>query len=228
MYQFSYAEIMEEGVAVSKDRERQVLDRSIALLKAAMTSDGGNQSRQAIEAIYFTRRVWLRFIEDLGDPENQLEAELRANLISIAIWILKEVEKIRKRESSNFQGIIDITTIGAGGGSIASVTPSGALKVGPQSAGADPGPASYGKGGEMPTVTDANLVLGRLPETLAGGALALDTEAAREAVRQHIAGPLGLSIEEAAMGIIRIVDEHMLGALRVVSVQRGQVRCIVR
>ncbi|EYR80392.1 MULTISPECIES: flagellar biosynthesis regulator FlaF [unclassified Shinella] len=111
MYQFSYAEIMEEGVAVSKDRERQVLDRSIALLKAAMASDGGNQSREAIEAIYFTRRVWIRFIEDLGDSENQLEAELRANLISIAIWILKEIEKIRKRESSNFQGIIDITTI---------------------------------------------------------------------------------------------------------------------
>ena len=111
MYQFSYAEIMEEGVAVSKDRERQVLDRSIALLKAAMASDGGNQGREAVEAIYFTRRVWIRFIEDLGDSENQLEAELRANLISIAIWILKEVEKIRKRESSNFQGIIDITTI---------------------------------------------------------------------------------------------------------------------
>lgn len=111
MYQFSYAEIMEEGVAVSKDRERQVLDRSIALLKAAMASDGGNQSREAIEAIYFTRRVWIRFIEDLGDSENQLQAELRANLISIAIWILKEIEKIRKRESSNFQGIIDITTI---------------------------------------------------------------------------------------------------------------------
>ncbi|KNY14827.1 flagellar biosynthesis regulator FlhF [Shinella sp. SUS2] len=111
MYQFSYAEIMEEGVAVSKDRERQVLDRSIALLKAAMASDGGNQSREAIEAIYFTRRVWIRFIEDLGDSENQLEAELRANLISIAIWILKEIEKLRKRESSNFQGIIDITTI---------------------------------------------------------------------------------------------------------------------
>ncbi len=111
MYQFSYAEIMEEGVAVSKDRERQVLDRSIGLLKAAMASDGGNQSREAIEAIYFTRRVWIRFIEDLGDSENQLEAELRANLISIAIWILKEIEKIRKRESSNFQGIIDITTI---------------------------------------------------------------------------------------------------------------------
>jgi len=111
MYQFSYAEIMEEGVAVSKDRERQVLDRSIALLKAAMVADGGTYGKASVEAIYFTRRVWIRFIEDLGNPENQLGDELRANLISIAIWILKEVEKIRKRESNNFQGIIDITTI---------------------------------------------------------------------------------------------------------------------
>jgi flagellar biosynthesis activator protein FlaF len=111
MYQFSYAEIMEEGVAVSKDRERQVLDRSIALLQTAMASSGGTYGKESVEAIYFTRRVWIRFIEDLGNPENQLEDELRANLISIAIWILKEVEKIRKRESTNFQGIIDITTI---------------------------------------------------------------------------------------------------------------------
>ena len=110
MYQFSYAEIMEEGVSVSKDRERQVLDRSIALLKAAMAS-GESYGKETVEAVYFTRRVWIRFIEDLGNPENQLEEELRANLISIAIWILKEVEKIRKRESSNLQGIIDITTI---------------------------------------------------------------------------------------------------------------------
>ena len=110
MYQFSYAEIMEEGVSVSKDRERQVLDRSVALLKAAMAS-GESYGKETVEAVYFTRRVWIRFIEDLGNPENQLEEELRANLISIAIWILKEVEKIRKRESSNFQGIIDITTI---------------------------------------------------------------------------------------------------------------------
>ena len=110
MYQFSYAEIMEEGVTVSKDRERQVLDRSIALLQAAMAS-GEGYGKETVEAVYFTRRVWIRFIEDLGNPENQLEEELRANLISIAIWILKEVEKIRKRESTNFQGIIDITTI---------------------------------------------------------------------------------------------------------------------
>ncbi|WLS04322.1 flagellar biosynthesis regulator FlaF [Shinella oryzae] len=109
MYQFSYAEIMEEGVAVSKDRERQVLERSIALLKAAVAA--GTYGKEAVEAVYFTRRVWIRFIEDLGNPENELEDELRANLISIAIWILKEIEKIRKRESENFQGIIDITTI---------------------------------------------------------------------------------------------------------------------
>ncbi|MDO9418253.1 flagellar biosynthesis regulator FlaF [Pararhizobium sp.] len=109
MYQFSYAEIMEDGVADSKDRERQVLSRSIDLLSAAKNQRG--YSREAIEAVYYTRRVWIRFIEDLRTPENQLDNELRANLISIAIWILNETEKIRKRESSNFQGIIDITTI---------------------------------------------------------------------------------------------------------------------
>jgi len=111
MYQFSYAEIMEEGVAVSKDRERQVLERSITLLEEARDANGGQYGKEAVEAVYFTRRVWIRFIEDLGNPENELADELRANLISIAIWILKELEKIRKRESSNFQGIIDITTI---------------------------------------------------------------------------------------------------------------------
>jgi N-methylhydantoinase A len=117
--------------------------------------------------------------------------------------------------------IIDITTIGAGGGSIASVSPSGALRVGPQSAGAEPGPACYGRGGTVPTVTDANLVLGRLPLTLAGGAVQLDLEAARKAIETHVAIPLDLPVEAAALGIIRIVDEGMLGALRVVSVQRG-------
>ncbi len=76
--------------------------------------------------------------------------------------------------------IIDITTIGAGGGSIALVSPSGALQVGPQSAGAEPGPACYGRGGTLPTVTDANLVLGRLPLALAGGAVQLDLDAARK------------------------------------------------
>jgi N-methylhydantoinase A len=117
--------------------------------------------------------------------------------------------------------IIDITTIGAGGGSIASVAASGALRVGPQSAGSEPGPVCYGRGGTSPTVTDANLVLGRLPVELAGGAVRLDVAAARTAIEAHIARPLGLTVDAAALGIVRIVDENMLGALRVVSVQRG-------
>ena len=109
MYQFSYAEIMEDGVADAKDRERQALDRSIELLIAAR--DEGSYSRITIEALFYTRRVWIRFIEDLKQPDNELTNELKADLISIAIWILKECEKVRKRESSNFQGIIDVTTI---------------------------------------------------------------------------------------------------------------------
>jgi N-methylhydantoinase A len=117
--------------------------------------------------------------------------------------------------------IVDITTIGAGGGSIAAVSPAGALRVGPQSAGSEPGPVCYSRGGEFPTVTDANLVLGRLPDELAGGAVRLDRQAARRAISMLIAQPLGLSVEDAALGIVRIVDENMLGALRVVSVQRG-------
>lgn len=117
--------------------------------------------------------------------------------------------------------IVDITTIGAGGGSIAHVSPSGALRVGPESAGADPGPACYGRGGTQATVTDANLVLGRLPTGLAGGEIVLDVTRARRAIADHVADPLDLSVEEAAYGVLRIVNENMLGALRVVSVQRG-------
>ena len=109
MYQFSYADIQTDSVADAKDRERQLLSRSIDLLTAAAAA--GSDSMEAIEALHFTNRVWTTFVEDLGSSDNALPKELRANLISIAIWILKEVDKIRKRESSNFQGIIDITTI---------------------------------------------------------------------------------------------------------------------
>ena len=115
---------------------------------------------------------------------------------------------------------VDVRTVGAGGGSIAHVPMTGALRVGPQSAGADPGPAAYKRGGEEPTVTDANVVLGHLPPRLLGGEMSLDVEASRNAVKK-IADALGLSIEEAAQGIIDIVNENMFGALRLVSVQRG-------
>jgi N-methylhydantoinase A len=117
---------------------------------------------------------------------------------------------------------VNVHTVGAGGGSIAHVPElTKALRVGPQSAGADPGPASYGRGGADPTVTDANVVLGHLPPRLLGGEMELDVEAARASV-QTIADAMGLgSAEEAAEGILAIVNENMAGALRLVSVQRG-------
>jgi len=117
--------------------------------------------------------------------------------------------------------MVDMHTIGAGGGSIAMVDVGGLLNVGPQSAGANPGPACYGKGGEQPTVTDANLVLGRLrADGFLGKGMRLDICASQQAM-QKVASPLGLSIEEAALGVIRIANEHMVRALRTISVQRG-------
>lgn len=117
--------------------------------------------------------------------------------------------------------MVDMHTIGAGGGSIAFLDEGGLLRVGPASAGADPGPACYGRGGRAPTVTDANLVLGRLPvDGFLGGRMRLDRAAAAQALT-GIAGPLGLGIEDAAVGIVRIANEHMAQALRVISVQRG-------
>src|SRR5919199_5338828 len=116
---------------------------------------------------------------------------------------------------------VDVHSVGAGGGSIAFLSASGALQIGPDSAGADPGPAAYGRGGESPTVTDANVVLHRIPPGLElGGTLQLDEEAARRAV-QKVADPLGLSVEDAAEAILDIVNENMHAALRVVSVERG-------
>ena len=117
--------------------------------------------------------------------------------------------------------MVDIRTIGAGGGSIARVSAAGALLVGPDSAGAQPGPACYGRGGSEPTVTDAHLVLGHLPPYLLNGAFALDVEAARRAIATRIAEPLKLTLLDAARGILAIVNHHMVGAVRLVSVERG-------
>lgn len=117
--------------------------------------------------------------------------------------------------------MVDIHTIGAGGGSIARVSAAGALTVGPESAGAVPGPVSYGRGGTEPTVTDAHLVLGHLPERLLAGEMKIDIDAARRAIEEKIARPLGLPVHEAARGILQVVNNNMLGAIRVVSVERG-------
>ena len=118
--------------------------------------------------------------------------------------------------------VIELAEIGAGGGSIAWVDTGGALRVGPVSAGADPGPVAYGRGGTEPTVTDANLVLGRLgAESLLGGELKLDVDAAKQAIRERCADRLGLDVTTAAYGIIEIANAAMASALRLMSVQRG-------
>ena len=117
--------------------------------------------------------------------------------------------------------MLDIATIGCGGGSIAEVSPYGSLTVGPASAGADPGPVCYGRGATRPTVTDANLVLGRVNTQIAGGQLTLDRDAAVWAIDVSIASPLGLEISAAAIGILKIADNAMVGAIRNISVERG-------
>jgi flagellar protein FlaF len=109
MYQFSYADIQTDSIADAKDRERQLLTRSIDLLAAARRK--GLPSREAIEAIHFLNRVWTSFIEDLGSPENELPIELRANLISIGLWLLREAEEVRQGRSDNFEGLIEVSQI---------------------------------------------------------------------------------------------------------------------
>jgi N-methylhydantoinase A len=118
--------------------------------------------------------------------------------------------------------MLDIHVIGAGGGSIAEIDAAGAMKVGPQSAGAEPGPVAYGRGGTRPTITDANLCLGRLdPAMLLGGRMRIDMAAARAVIEATIARPLRLSLEEAAHGVIQIANANMSRAIRSVSVEKG-------
>ncbi|MHB2263926.1 flagellar biosynthesis regulator FlaF [Aliihoeflea sp. PC F10.4] len=109
MYQFAYADIQTDSVADARDREKQVLARSIDLLIEAR--DAGTPSAKAIEAIYFMNRVWTAFIEDLGSAENALPKELRANLISIGLWLLREGEEIRQGRSDNYDGLIEVSEI---------------------------------------------------------------------------------------------------------------------
>ncbi|RME43764.1 MAG: hydantoinase/oxoprolinase family protein, partial [Chloroflexi bacterium] len=118
--------------------------------------------------------------------------------------------------------MVDVHAIGAGGGSIAWIDRGDALNVGPMSAGADPGPACYGLGGQEPTVTDANLVLGRLnPDYFLGGEMALHPELARRAIETRVAQPLGMSVEEAADGIVRLVNANMVKGISVSSIEKG-------
>jgi N-methylhydantoinase A len=117
---------------------------------------------------------------------------------------------------------VDVHSVGAGGGSIAWIDKGGALQVGPQSAGSEPGPACYDQGGAEPTCTDANVVLGYInPEYFLGGRREINPELSHAAIQEHAADPLELSVEEAAHGIFRIINHNMVDAIRVVSIERG-------
>jgi N-methylhydantoinase A/oxoprolinase/acetone carboxylase beta subunit len=142
---------------------------------------------------------------------------IHENQIRHKHWLDNEVGGFHLRTS-----MVDISAIGAGGGSIAYVDRGGMLQVGPRSAGADPGPACYGLGGEDATVTDAQLVLGRLSEdSFLGGRMTISRADAAEMIRKRIAEPLGMSVEEAAAGIIRIATAHMTQAIELNSVRKG-------
>ncbi|MDZ5649474.1 hydantoinase/oxoprolinase family protein [Nitrospirillum sp. BR 11828] len=156
--------------------------------------------------------------------KNILTLDVGGTSTDVALIENLEPRRVRTTEVGHLSvraSSLDVKTVGAGGGSIAYVPElTKALRVGPQSAGAVPGPVAYGKGGTLPTVTDANVVLGYLPEALLGGTFTLDREGARRAV-QTIADALGIGLMEAARGIIDIVNENMFGALRMISVQQG-------
>jgi len=207
-------------------------DAGMAGKLALLRSDGGLMSSEKSEehpvsllmsgpaggvtgALWVGRNAGIRNILTLDVGGTSTDVALIENLEPRRVRTT-EVGHLSVRASS-----VDVKTVGAGGGSIAYVPElTGALRVGPQSAGAIPGPVAYGKGGTLPTVTDANVVLGYLPEALLGGTFQLDRAGAKAAV-QTIADALGIGLFEAARGIIDIVNENMFGALRMISVQQG-------
>lgn len=159
------------------------------------------------------------------DRENLICTDVGGTSFDVGLVIDGEIQTRQTstvQQYSLHQLSVDIDSIGSGGGSIAWIDDGGALRVGPKSAGADPGPACYGQGGERPTVTDADLLLGYInPEYFLGGRRDLDVEAAREAMREHVAEPLDMSVEEAAAGVFEIVNGAMADLLRQMTVERG-------
>ncbi len=199
---------------------------------ALLRSDGGLMSSEKSEehpvsllmsgpAGGVTGAIW---VGKNAGISNILTLDVGGTSTDVALIENLEARRVRTTEVGHLSvrvSALDVKTVGAGGGSIAYVPElTGALRVGPQSAGAVPGPVAYGKGGELPTVTDANVVLGYLPEALLGGTFKLDRQGAKRAV-QTIADALGIDLYAAARGIIDIVNENMFGALRMISVQQG-------
>jgi N-methylhydantoinase A len=161
--------------------------------------------------------------QQAGQP-NSISIDMGGTSFDVSLSYQGEIRRTQESEIERLPvkvPMVDIHTLGAGGGSVAWIDPGGALRVGPRSAGAVPGPACYGNSGTQATVTDANLALGRLATSLLGGTMTLDVDLARKAIKERIADPLGLSVEEAAEGIIQVVNASMVKGIRVVSVSKG-------
>ncbi|MEC3911489.1 hydantoinase/oxoprolinase family protein [Sphingobium sp. CR2-8] len=212
-----------------RDRLR---DSGMAGQLSLLRSDGGLMSSESSEeqpvallmsgpAGGVTGALW---VGKNAGIRNILTLDVGGTSTDVALIENLEARRVRTTEVGHLSvraSALDVKTVGAGGGSIAYVPElTKALRVGPQSAGAVPGPVAYGKGGTLPTVTDANVVLGYLPEALLGGTFKLDKAGSEKAV-QTIADALGIGLYEAARGIIDIVNENMFGALRMISVQQG-------
>ncbi len=198
-----------------------------------MKSSGGVASAQAIadkcvETVLSGPAGGVRAVVQLASTsthKNLIAADMGGTSFDVAVVTNAQAGHARETQIAGHPlrtPMLDLHTIGAGGGSIAWVDAGGALRVGPQSAGAMPGPACYGRGGELPTVTDANLILGRLvaDSRLAGG-MQLDLDAARRSVDTRVARPLGMTVEHAATGILRVVNTAMTAAIRKITIERG-------
>ena len=214
-----------------KGIQEKLADANLKLTVNIVRSDGGVMSIEAAKKSPVSTllsgpsggAVAAAYVGQLAGFQNILGFDMGGTSTDVCVSMNGEPNIVRETRVGYYPvkaSSVDVRTIGAGGGSIAHVPMTGALRVGPQSAGADPGPAAYKKGGEEPTVTDANVVLGHLPPSLLGGEMSLDVEASRNAVKK-VADAMNLSIEATAQGIIDIVNENMFGALRLVSVQRG-------
>ena len=219
-------------VLYMKNFESSIKEKRFGGALSIVRSDGGAMSTEAVAARPIqialsgpsggvTGSAYLA--REIGVPDI-LTFDMGGTSTDVSLCLGGETLVRREIQLGYFQfksPAVDVHSVGAGGGSIAFLSTSGALQVGPASACADPGPASYGRGGEDPTVTDANVAVHRIPPGVAvGGRLEMDEEAERKAVAM-IAEPLGMSVEEAAEAILDIVNENMHAALRVVSVERG-------
>ena len=205
--------LLEEVPVLVMQLHGGVADASIAAEIPAVTLDsgpvGGVVGAQYIGSALGQKNL---ITMDMGGTSFDVGVIVGGELLMVPIGIMQRYHLMLP--------MVDVRAIGAGGGSIAEVV-EGTLKVGPQSAGADPGPACYGRGGSKPTISDANLILGILHESLASGQVILDAKAARKAIKEHVADKLHMSVEEAAEGIIDIANANMAGAIRLSTVEKG-------